>query len=159
MGVLEFFGTLLRNDITASSIMSDYKNKLPVNHLLMDFNSIVHVASQKIISDVNSFMQNVLTNLYQNRSLNTTLLNEQFTKYKMQHIQKRINNNTDPIEITKLFNNHFDDKFMDRLIITLVISVLLSIIRTYCTNETMKTLLIAIDGVPSKGKMIEQKQR
>lgn len=159
MGVLEFFGTLLRNDITASSIMSDYKNKLPVNHLLMDFNSIVHVASQKIISDVNSFMQNVLTNLYQNRSLNTTLLNEQFTKYKMQHIQKRINNNTDPIEITKLFNNHFDDKFMDRLIITLVINVLLSIIRTYCTNETMKTLLIAIDGVPSKGKMIEQKQR
>ena len=159
MGVLEFFGTLLRNDITSSSITSDYKEKRDVNHLLLDFNSIIHVASQKIIADVNGFMQAVLRNLYQTRSLHTADLNELFTKYKMRDIQKTLNNDSDPVEIINLFQDHFTDKFMDRLVITLVINTLLSIIRTYCKSESIKTLLIAIDGVPSKGKMVEQKQR
>ncbi|BCS83328.1 putative 5'-3' exonuclease 20 [Cotonvirus japonicus] len=159
MGVLEFFGTLVRNEITSSSIIADFSNKMAINHLLLDFNSIIHVSSQKIISDVNNFMQEVLKNLYQERPINTTILNDLFVKYKMQKIQSKITKQTDVNDVIKMFHAHFDAKYMDRLIITLVINTLLSIIRTYCKNDNLETLMIAIDGVPSKGKMVEQKQR
>ncbi len=55
MGVLEFFGTLIKNDITATSIRSNFAEKLPINHLLMDFNSIIMFPVQKIVSDVMYF--------------------------------------------------------------------------------------------------------
>ncbi|AUV58594.1 5-3 exonuclease [Bandra megavirus] len=159
MGVLEFFGTLLKNDITSTSIKSDFHDKMNINHLLLDFNSIIHVSSQKIISEVNSFMQQVLKNLYEQRSLHTSVLNEKFEKYQMQNIQKKFNKETTSNDIIKIFHEHYSDKYMDRLIITLVINSVLGLIRTYCENKSLETLLIAIDGVPSKGKMVEQKQR
>ncbi|XWV26002.1 putative 5'-3' exonuclease 20 [Tupanvirus soda lake] len=159
MGVLEFFGTLIKNDITSTSIRSNYTDKMAINHLLLDFNSIVHVSSQKIIADVNIFMQMVLKNLYNHRAVNNVVFTEKFEKYKMQHIQKKINQNSDPIDVIRMFREHFNDKYMDKLIITLVINTLLSIVKTYCQNKTLQTLMIAIDGVPSKGKMVEQKQR
>jgi len=58
-----------------------------------------------------------------------------------------------------MFDEHFTDKVLDKLIITLVINTVLHIIRTYCENKSIETLMLAIDGVPSKGKMVEQKQR
>lgn len=159
MGVLEFFGTLIKNDITATSIRSDFRDKLPVNHLFLDFNSIIHVSSQKITADVNIFLQLVLKNLYNHRAINNDIFTEIFQKYKMQHIQAKINQNTKPEDVVTMFKQHFTDKYLDTLIITLVINSVLHIVRTYCQNKTIKTLLLAIDGVPSKGKMVEQKQR
>lgn len=159
MGVLEFFGTLIKNDITATSIRSNFTDKMIINHLLMDFNSLIHTASQRIILEVNVFLQMVLKNLYHGRSTNSMVLNEKFEKYKMQHVQKQINQNTPAENVIKLFHEHFDDKYMDKLIITLVINTILHIIRTYCDNKSIQTIMFAIDGVPSKGKMVEQKQR
>lgn len=159
MGVLELFGTLIKNDITSTSIASNFSSKLLVNHLFLDFNSIIHVSSQKIIADVNYFMQSVLKNIYANRAVNGIAFVEKFDKYKMQHIHKKISQNSKPEDVIKMFHDHFDEKYMDKLIITLVINTLLFIIRTFCQNNPLKTLLIAIDGVPSKGKMVEQKQR
>ena len=159
MGVLEFFGTLIKNDITATSIRADFKEKMVINHLFLDFNSIIHVSSQKILTDVNVFLQLVLKNLYDGRSINNIVFTEKFDKYRMGHIQKKINPNTDPNEVVRMFNEHFDDKYMDKLIITLVINSVLNLVRTYCQNKAISTLMLAIDGVPSKGKLTEQKQR
>lgn len=159
MGVLEFFGTLIKNDITASAIKSNYTDRTTVNHLLMDFNSIIHVASQKVILDVNILLQLVLKNLYTNRGVSNIVFTEKFEKYSMVHIQKKINQNSDPNEVIKMFQRHFTDEYMDRLVITLVINTVLRIVRTFCNNKGLQTLMLAIDGVPSKGKMVEQKQR
>lgn len=159
MGVLEFFGTLIKNDITSTSIRTNFTDRMMINHLLMDFNSLIHTGSQRILIDVNVFLQMVLKNLYQQRSINTLVFNEKFEKYKMGHIQKKINQNTDPNDVIKMFQEHFDEAFMDKLIITLVINTVLHIIRTYCHNKSIETVMFAIDGVPSKGKMVEQKQR
>lgn len=159
MGVLEFFGTLIKNNITTSAIQSNFIDKQHINHFFLDFNSIIHVSSQKILTDVNTFMELVLKNLYHRRSMNNIVLTELFTKYGMEDIQKEISTNTDPTQVVKMFKEHFTDKYMDKLIITLVINTTLQIIRTYCENAKIKTLMIAIDGVPSKGKLIEQKQR
>lgn len=159
MGVLEFFGTLIRNDITATSIKSNFTERMYINYFFIDFNSIVHVSSVKIVIDVNVFLQLVLKNLYNQRSVNNIVFTEKFEKYKMQHIQKKINQNTDPTDVVRMFQEHFTDKYLEKIIITLVINTLLNLIKTYCYNKTIETLMIAIDGVPSKGKMIEQKQR
>ncbi len=91
MGVLEFFGTLIKNDITSTSINSNFKEKTMVNHLLLDFNSIVHVSSQKILADVNVFMQLILKNIYEKRSIGGLAFTEKFEKYKMEHMQKKNN--------------------------------------------------------------------
>lgn len=159
MGVLEFFGTLIRNDITASSIQSDFSQKTAINHLFIDFNSIIHVSSQKVVSDINTFMSNILKNLYESRGINTVVFDELFRKYRMEDIQNKITPNTDPLDVILYFNEHFNDDYVDKLIITMVINTLLSIVRTFCFNKSINTLMIAIDGVPSKGKMVEQKQR
>lgn len=159
MGVLELFGTLARQDITASSIKSDYQERAKINHLLLDFNSIIHVAGMKIITDINTFFQSVLRDLSQGRSINNLTMADGFETWKMQKVKKKMNENTGAEEMIELFHQHFTDEYLDKQIIALVINTVLSIIRTYCHNKNLKTLMIAIDGVPSKGKLIEQKQR
>ena len=159
MGVLELFGTFIKNDITATSIKSNFLEKMTINHLFLDFNSIIHASSLKIVLDVNAFLQMVLKNLYNHRAINNLVFTEKFEKYKMQHIQQKITQNSDPNEVISMFKEHFNEKYMDKLIITLVINNILHLVRTYCSNKTIQTLMLAIDGVPSKAKMIEQKQR
>lgn len=159
MGILEFFSTLARTDITSNSITKNYLKKLQVDHLLIDFNSIVHVGSQNVVSEVNGFMRAVLKNLYAGHSVNSVKFTELFTKYKMDKIQSKIKPGVEPNFIIDLFRNHFDDKYMDKLVIGRVISTILHILRTYCVDKRIKTLYIAIDGVPSKSKIIEQKKR
>lgn len=159
MGVLEFFGTLIKNNITSSSIRSNFREKLAINHLFLDFNSIIHVSSQRIVMEVNVFLAMTLANIYNHRAVNNIVFTEKFERYQMLHIQKKITTNSDPKSVIMLFREHFTDKYMDKLIITLVINTVLQIVRTYCQNKIIRTLMFAIDGVPSKGKMVEQKQR
>src|SRR5208282_293918 len=159
MGVLEFFSTLARTDITSNSITKNFKQKLKIDHLLMDFNSIIHVASQNIVSEINGFMRAVLKNLYTGHSVGSTRLTELFTKYKMQKIQPKIKPKTEPNVVIDLFREHFDDACLDKLIIGRVISTVLHILKTYCVDKQLQTLYLAIDGVPSTAKMAEQRQR
>ena len=159
MGILEFFGTLIKNDITSSSIKSNFLKIMTINHLFLDFNSIIHVSSQKILVDVNTFLRAILKNLYNSANINNTVFTEKFILYKMENIQKKITKNSSPENVIAMFKEHFADKYLDKLIITLVINTVLHIMRTYCQGQTIYSLMLAIDGVPSKGKMIEQKQR
>jgi 5'-3' exonuclease len=154
MGILEFFGTFTRSDITASSIISNYANKSNVSHLLLDFNSIIHVASKYVLDKVNAYFKLLLANNNSDnkydRSIDTLgkFFNHEFDQTKTY---------TDD-EIIKLFHKKFSNKEIEKLIITRVIEAVHNILDTYCDDQ-LKTLLIAIDGVPSKGKMIEQRQR
>ena len=168
MGVLEFFGTLIKNDITSTSIKSNFSQKLPINHLFLDFNSIIHVSGQKVASDANSFMSGVLRTLYQGRTIMNEPLTEKFESYGMQEVQIAIDkiaresemrSDTLAVEVIRLFHEFFNDDRLDKLVITMVINSVLSIIKTFCLNSTIQTIMLAIDGVPSKGKMVEQKQR
>ena len=159
MGVLELFGTLIRNDITSSAITPGFRKKMKIEHFLLDFNSIIHVSSQRIVEEVNDLFKSILKNLYHHRSVGSTMMTEKFAKLKVEHLQSKITQNSDPNEVIKLLHSTFDETYMDKLVITLVINTVLYMIRTYCQPDDIKTLLMAIDGVPSKGKMIEQKQR
>ena len=159
MGVLEFFGTLLKNNITSSSIFVDFREKMAIDHFFLDFNSIIYGSKAKILSEVNGFMNSVLKSFYEKKLPTSPSFNDLFKKYEMQQVQSKIVLNTKPMEIAKMFHAHFDDKRLDKMIIVATINTVFHLIRTYCDNKKIKTLMLALDGVPSKGKMIEQKQR
>jgi 5'-3' exonuclease len=157
MGVIEYFGTLIKNQITSSSIKSDFKGKINVNHFLIDFNSIVHVSSQKLVSEINSLLKEVLTCVFQKRNPHNDFLTEQYQKFKFD--STNITQNSEPKEIVKMFREHFSEKSMDKLVITHVIQTVISLIHSHCNMDKLETIMFAIDGVPSKAKIIEQKQR
>ena len=159
MGVIDLFSTVVRTDITASSVKINFQEKMRIDHFLLDFNSIIHVSSMYILIDVTNFLKQVLKNLFMGRSMTSPALTETFTKYKMSSIQKKILPKTDPKEAIQMFNEHFTPKYLDKLIIGRVIKTVIQMVRTHCINDKIKTLLLAIDGVPSKGKMLEQRQR
>lgn len=156
MGVLEFFGTLMKIDITSSSIKGNYRECIAVKHFFIDFNSIIHVSSQAVIARVNLLMRMVLAS-YQRKSFPDATIQDLATKYKLN--LKKINPKTTPEQIVTIFKNNFDPQTMDTLVSTATINNMLKMIRAYCQDDVLETLMIAIDGVPSKGKMIEQRQR
>ena len=156
MGVLEFFGTLLKNGITSTSIKPDVKDKMMINHLFLDFNSIIHVSGQKIVSEVNAFFKMALKKTNNADVVNNDEYQQNLTKYKM---ESDLSEEKDPEKVIEIFHEHFTNKLLDKLIIILVIKTILKILKTYCDGRALKTLMFAIDGVPSKGKMTEQKHR
>lgn len=159
MGVLEFFGTLVRHNVTNSSIQTGFTKKTKINHFLVDFNSIIHVSGKNVLSCINALLKTALKLHYRRRLSGNTIITPQLEKYKMAHILKKIKSDSDPELIVDLFHEHFTPKLLDKLVITDVVKTVLYMLRTYCQNDDIKTLLLSIDGVPSKGKMVEQRQR
>ena len=159
MGILEFYNSIQKHKSISSAITPNFLKKMDIHHFLLDFNSIIYGSMHSIVSEVNSFMQNVLKYLYQKKSINNKLFDELFSKYDMKDIQSKILLDSEPMDVIHLFHNHFNDHRLDKMIIVSVINTVFHLIRTYCHNDSIKTLMLALDGVPSKGKMIEQKQR
>lgn len=159
MGVLEFFGSLLKNNITSNAIKVNFNTQKNFNLLFIDFNSIIHVSSHKITDDINNFLQLILKSLYEQRSLSQVILENYFKKYHMIEIKSQFTLESNPLNIIKIFKDHFNKKYLNKLIIIDVIDTVKYILNTFCETDKLKLLLIAIDGVPSKGKIIEQRQR
>lgn len=155
MGVLELFSTLVRTDITSNSVSINFRQKIRVEHFLLDFNSIIHVSSQVVLDEVNTFFKLIMKNIFNSRPMNSNVMIEYFRKYKMEEFPVKIKSN----EAIERFNNHFTSKYLDKMVITRVIKTVINIVNTYCDDKYLKTIYLSIDGVPSKGKMIEQRQR
>ena len=101
MGVLEFFSTLVRTDITSNAIQTNFAQKINIDHLLIDFNSIIHVSGQENLSAINSFFKLVLRNLYMKRGVDSEKFTQLFTKYKMTKVQSKIKPDTDPMVVVE----------------------------------------------------------
>lgn len=154
MGVIEFFGTLARSNITSRSIQSDYQKQVPVDHFFLDFNSIVYGASYGVLSGINGLLKHVLTARYDNKHFNDEI-KAIFQTYKMPIMPK----DTAPEKIIDLFHEYFTNERVEHLVISEVMKIFIKLINTYCQPDTIKTIMVALDGVPSKGKMVEQRQR
>lgn len=154
MGVIEFFGSIARSSITSDAIKTDYDKKINVDHFFLDFNSIIYGASYGVLSGINGLMKHVLTARYDNKHFNEKIV-DLFKTYKMPIMPK----DTDPEKIVDLFHEYFDNDKVEHLVITEVMKTFIKLVRTYCDPNSLKTVMVALDGVPSKGKMVEQRQR
>lgn len=120
MGIEKFFSTLNKNfniiDTIDMDNLEEASDPISAKYLFIDFNSIIHQTSSKLISELNS-----------NKNIDS-----QNKKLKL-----------DDIEIMII------DR-VNRFIITLLERINL---------ESLDLIYIAIDGVPTFGKILEQKKR
>lgn len=157
MGILEFFGNIVKNNITSGSVKKDFREKWPVDHLLIDFNSIIYNVSKEILDEINLAFRSIMENLEKGHSI--THLVKKIEVYRLKYDWSQIRPGTNPEVIVQIFQDHFQDKVLDKIIIVHVIKYIVTLLRTYCQKDKLKTLLICLDGVPSKPKFNEQKQR
>lgn len=174
MGIVEFFGTITSSNLTESALSTDHKKSINMNHFFVDFNSIIHVESVNLLSIINLLQYSCLSHIYNNDSkkkgqtstLPSNVYNVEITQsmlksYGLDNVIKMIffDDNCVPIDVINIFKTHFDQDSLDKMIYHAVSSNLVNMVQKYCDQKTLKTLMIAIDGVPSKGKLMEQRQR
>ena len=159
MGVIELFGTLQKNNITASAIKIDIKDKLPMTHFLVDFNSIIHNTYQPILKEINIIFEMLFKNAYEGVSLPHRSALEFAEKYDVKdYYDQIVGAKMNKDDILKFTKEYFSSSKMDDIVLTQLVKRFLAILKQYATDE-LEMILIAIDGVPAKAKMIEQRQR
>ncbi len=148
MGIEKFFSSIDQNPITNLDNEFTYKLKSQIDaqYLLLDFNSIIHVTSFKVMADMNYLLYQTIKQKIIGNSKAIKLIKE----YDI-HI-------SDNSDITTLKSLLTQDKF-DELIINKVKEYFLNILTNFIDGSKLKYLYVAIDGVPNKTKIIQQKRR
>jgi len=151
MGVEKFFNTLL----------SSYKEKLitpfkksSADILFLDFNSIIHKISSQIVSDLNYLYKILLYSLTSpSKKLNDFFINK-YQDYK--HIFYL---SIDFIHTSSGIKQLIDDILLID-INTIIIHQIIKEIEYYISNiSDVQLVYISIDGVPTIGKILEQRHR
>jgi len=143
MGIEKFFSSIESNNvINKDGTISEINKNIISDYLGIDFNSIIHVTSQKTIRDINSILFDLA-----NESVNSQT-NKKMDKYKIKY----------DITFTK-FTNKINDDYLDEIIIEQTMDNFFNILKKLVNPDKIKILYIAIDGVPGMAKIVEQKKR
>ncbi len=119
MGIERFFSSLNSNFDVIENLAPPYE-KINASHFLIDFNSIIHNVSSKMLKELNDYTEGKLDSL----------------------------------------SFHFTD--MDDFEPQLIIQVkeyVKNLLKNNFISENLEYIMIAIDGVPTFAKMMEQKKR
>jgi len=145
MGIERFFSSIEENNIT--NLGTSFKIKLDKNinteSLFIDFNSIIYINSFIVINDLNYILYNIIIN-----NKNTEKFKNIIEEYELKL------DNINYKEYNKLINEQIDN-----IIIQKVREYIYNMLINFIEPDKLKLLYIAIDSVPSKSKMIEQKKR
>jgi len=138
MGIERFFNSIRKNEIT--NMHDQFTNKLEkqidTTHFYIDFNSIIYIVSNKVIFDLNRIIYAHITS-----SINP----------KISTLAKIYN-----IDTSKPISPQIN---IEAIIINKVKRYVINMAIGYVKPESLKTIFIAIDGVPDKAKILEQKHR
>jgi 5'-3' exonuclease len=151
MGIERFFNSIKSKYNIVKDLKYPYK-KIKTKYLFFDFNSIIHNISQKIISDINKLIENILIKKdikNFNEYINLYNLDFEYNDFK----------NQKKSDILKYFNEYFTIEKLNKIIIDKVKDNILFLLNNNFEFDELKLIYIGIDGVPSKSKMIEQKKR
>ena len=118
MGIERFFSSLSRDFDIVTDLKKPYQ-KIDCTHFMIDFNSIIHTVSSKMLSDINAYKTGKLKTI--------------------------------PFEFNKM------DDFEPTLIIEIKNNIK-NMLRDNLISENLNFIMLAIDGVPSFAKMMEQKK-
>ena len=142
MGIEKFFNSIEENNIANLDCEFTCKLKTPVKtkYLLIDFNSIVHITSVDVVNDLNYILYYILKG--------KVIGNVKVLKLMKQY---DLDDNVDMITL-KTVN-------LDNIILDKVKEYVINIITNFVDPKLLEYLYIAVDGVPNKTKMLEQKKR
>lgn len=158
------------NSITEyTSRKSDISNKISGNRVYMDFISIVYKIQDTVINEINYLLFTFILmkdRLLDNNELKSDKLKDIINKYKSiipryPELEKHINNSQE-ITIDDVYIQKFIDsvKYIGNLNEYIYISVVGFIIDMLANKlSDVEYILIAFDGIPSYGKIQEQRQR
>ncbi len=161
MGVLEFFGTLSKHSITSSGIIENLDKKIISTHFLVDFNAVIHNTHPPITTAINEVFASFLESSYKNQYLHYDKLRQIAELYSFEDYYDSIvkNSKITKTEIIDMTKKYFTQEKMDKIILKQVIKNFSDVLKKYLVNDKLEEIFIAIDGTPSKAKMIEQRQR
>jgi 5'-3' exonuclease len=154
MGIARYYNMVAKSATTSAAVNRDLKTKISAKHFYLDFNAMIHPTSRQVASDVNNFMKLVLADTpSRNNKVDTNLI-PLFKQWEMEP-----QTFDTPEEVVKKFQEHFTDAHMDEMVIGQVVADLSEIIDRFFEQNCLEHIYVSIDGVPSKGKMLEQRQR
>lgn len=170
MGVVEFFSVITNNKTVSSAIKQNVSQSLQSKvdeHIFIDFNSIIHNVGVVVANKINAGLKIIIAACDKPggfSKVDSLVLDELKKKYIINENKKKIFDDLISRKYTiddaiKTYHEIFDEKAMDDNVIFYVINDLIMLLKTYCTKDKLKTVMIAIDGVVSKAKMMEQRQR
>jgi 5'-3' exonuclease len=141
MGIERFFSSIQQNSITNlhTSFTKTLEQRLVAEYLYIDYNSIVHITSAKIMQDLNYLLFKIIQNKPDDKNVRRII-----SDYSID---------------SKISVQDIVDIDLDNLIITKVVEYTVNILTNYIDPKKLKLFYIAIDGVPLKSKMIEQRKR
>jgi len=148
MGIEKFFSSIKENKITneINQFADILETKLSTKHLLIDFNSIIYLVKFKVLHDINNTLYDIILNRFNfSKSL---LKNYDFE-------DNQVFKNISP----KQYHEFFTNQLLEKMIIDNVIKYIQNILTNYIKSDVLELFYIAIDGTPSKAKMMEQKKR
>lgn len=145
MGIERFFKSVEENAIAnlEDIFTHTFKHRLPVKEFYIDFNSMVHVTSNKTVSELNMILANMIFHE-----------NEKEAKKYIQHFHISEENLESPEQFKQFVAKNIDD-----WIVNDVANYVEKIIENYLDSKQLELLYIAMDGVPTQGKILEQKKR
>ena len=152
MGIERFFNSL-KNDFNFKRINSSLNGSINVKYLFIDFNSIVHVVSQKI--------NNIIDNAYVEALKEANGCGNDSTSEYLEylHLEESFDVSYDSEKkVTQSFKTFFTNDKLDDIIIKNVGIYLKDLIKKFNLSQ-LEYIHLSIDGVPSKAKMVEQKKR
>jgi 5'-3' exonuclease len=147
MGIIKFNKFLRDSSIGKNGVFSVIKKIDGSTHLLLDFNAMIHNTSLFTIEEINTMIRNVLLDR-KNKEALTTLEKYGFNIQILDSNEKIIIN----------AQHFFSKEKLDEIIIEKIMIELFNVIDMVCTNTTT-TVILSIDGIPCKAKMIEQRNR
>jgi 5'-3' exonuclease len=121
-------------------------NLFQVDYIFLDFNSIIHTVISDVINIVNNEFKKQLIQL-PNKTLHQDI--------NIQNIMNLMINN---YQTNSTVNNSMITIFLEQIVIDQLIRQIDKYIKI-CNTDKLHTIYIAIDGVPSKAKMTEQRKR
>ena len=146
MGIERFFSSIVENKIT--NIKDDFtynlEKKLDTDYLYVDFNSIIYTTSYLVMTDMNYLLYKIITGKKNNR---------------VDTILKNYDINSDKIESVESFKNYLVSDRLDSYVLEKTLDYVVNMVTNFVNPDNLKLLYLAIDGVPSKGKIMEQKKR
>lgn len=147
MGIEQFFSSIEENSITnlLTSFTKKLEKRIETKYLHIDFNSIIYITSFKVLSELNHILYRLITGEKQG---------EKFKRLADQY-NVEYDDNTTPEQ----FSESYPTEKINELVLEKIDEYLINIITNYVEPEKLQLLFIAVDGVPSKSKMVEQKGR
>ena len=146
MGIERFFRSIEENKITnlKDPFTTRLEKSLSAKYLFIDFNSIIYITSFQVVHDFNYLIYK-------------TILNETEDKRYLDILEEYFIELEPGIKVSEL--KELLDEVVDCTILEKIEDYLINMLQNYIKPELLEHLFIAVDGVPTKSKIVEQKGR